>query len=128
MSIDFAIVHYPTHEAYELGTGPWDDWSDEGAEFELPEHVGKMPGSLAEVRAFLESKLVVSAPREIAWRERVIAEVWAFIESHPGCVVRSDAFHGWDEADDLYGRACDAAAFGADRTFVQVGSRYGVAT
>lgn len=105
MSIDFAIVHESTHEAYELGVEHWDPWVD------------AMPLSIKEVRELVES--LFSSPDDAGYRNRLVREIWSFIESHPGCSVVDDTGTFWSVDPD----ASDVRAWGS-RVFRQIGSRY----
>jgi hypothetical protein len=82
MGICYAIAHDETHEAYDLGKGGWADW-----------YAG-LPTTAEETRA---SIFQITAHWQVddACRERLAAEVWAFLTTHPGCRIINDCGNDW---------------------------------
>lgn len=113
MGLEFALVHPPTKEAYDLGK-----WCGK------PEWRTTPPASREEVHAYFVEYF--NDPDDKAWDdliEPVTDAVWAFIESHPGCFLVDE--HDWLwSARDFDDR--DRSAWGEDHLFREVGSRYDV--
>ncbi len=77
MGVDYAIVHDETREAYELVRSNWESWEK------------ALPSNIEAVRARVVAMYPDSPPAP-AWVERATAEIWAFIQAHPGCRVEND--------------------------------------
>lgn len=111
MGIEFALVHAPTEEAYDLGK-----WTGD------PAWRAKTP-TLEDVVAYFTGE----------WREdtglsdevigRLVEDVWKFVETHPGCLLVDEHDYHWKPRpvtdDDRY-------VWGAGYAFRQVGCRYDI--
>lgn len=113
MGIEYAIVHDTTKEAYDLGKGGlWASWKQ------------TVPTSRHVVAEHLEAGTKAgwefgTEEERLAYLESIGAEIWAFIESHPGCRVVSDT------EDDFWTKVPDfSLAEDGYRVYRQVGSRY----
>lgn len=110
MGVQYALVHDGTREAFELGKGfIWGEWR----QFK---HVPASKSALeAELRVW-----AISLGEPDADISRLVDQLWAFIESHPGSRIVDDGCNWWTTD------AAEAAAEdpGGDSVWFQVGSRY----
>jgi hypothetical protein len=120
MGTEYALISDVTGEAYDLGRGPWYEWT-EGRQHTYDAHVGP-PSSRADVDALLaywqEGWALGLQP---SWASVVAGEIWSFLQCHPGARIVSDDDHSWGRPNDELDAELRRA--GA-RVYRQVGSRY----
>ena len=119
----YALVHDSSREAFELGKGViWCEWRNRagdvgGSQEGLPTSKSALEAELREWSAG-ECKDPNPPDADILW---LAEQLWAFIESHPGCRIVDDGVNYWTPNA---AEAADENAGGGDSVWLQVGSRY----
>ena len=117
MGTEYAFVDDKTGEAYDLGRGPWYEWT-ETYRHTYDEHTGP-PISRADVNALLiyyqESWSLGLQP---AWSSVVADEIWNFITLHPNARIINDNDDSTWGGPDMELHKTDIPIY------KQIGSRY----
>ena len=121
MGTEYAFVDDKTGEAYDLGRGPWYEWT-ESYRHTYDGLIGP-PTNRADVDALLvyfqEGWSLGPQP---TWASAVTDAIWKFVTSHPGArVVNDNDNYAWGEPDDELDQTLREAGV---RVYRQVGSRY----
>ena len=110
MGTEYACIDDKTGEAYDLGRGPWYEWTDHP------------PASREDVRATLESYMQGwwLGPQP-TWASAVEESIWTFIQNHPNIrVVHDLGEYAWFPEETEVTDLKDAGL----RVYKQIGSRY----
>ena len=110
MATEYACIDDETGEAYDLGRGPWYEWTD------------RPPSSREEVRATLESYMESwwLGPQPV-WAAAVEESIWTFIQKHPRMrVVHDLGEYAWFPEETEVTDLKDAGL----RIYKQTSSRY----
>lgn len=94
MATEYGFVHDATGEAYDLGRGPWYEWTV-GRLHTYDDRLG-LPRTREDVRALLDYWMAGwSLGRQPTWASAVEDAIWAFLQNHPDARVVNDDDHLW---------------------------------